>query len=65
MQMLAKAMITVLTAALAVMVVRQIGRNAERAKARVRKGRDSNRDPRVTTLREDPDTGVFHPVDRD
>ena len=63
--MLAKAMITVLTAALAVMVVRQIGQNAERAKAKVQKDRAADREPRVTTLHEDPDTGVFHPVDRD
>ena len=63
--MLAKVMITVLTAALAVMVVRQIGQNAERAKAKVRKGRAANRGHRVTTLKEDPETGVFRPVDHD
>ncbi len=62
--MLAKVLTTVLTAALAVMVVRQIGQKAEQAKARVRKDRNSAAKPSVT-LREDPETGVFRPVDND
>ena len=61
--MFAKVLTTVLTAALAVMVVRHFGQKAEKAK--VRKNSRTDADARVTNLREDPDTGVFRPVDRD
>jgi hypothetical protein len=63
--MLAKVLTTVLTAALAVMVVRHIGQRVEKSKAKVRTNKRADETSRVTTLREDPETGVFRPVDRD
>ena len=63
--MLVKVLTTVLTAGLAFMVLRHIGQKVEASKAKVRKDAAADKNSRVTTLREDPDTGVFHPVDRD
>ena len=62
--MLAKVLTATLTAALAFVVARQIKQYTERAKARVRTQKARSND-RVVTLREDPETGVFRPVDRD
>lgn len=63
--MLLKVLTTVLTAGLALMVLRHIGQKVEASKAKVRKAAESDGNSRVTTLREDPETGVFRPVDRD
>ena len=62
--MFAKILTAGLTAALAFMVARQIKQHTDKAKEKVRTPRSDPAD-RVVTLREDPETGVFRPSDRD
>ncbi|MGI9463517.1 MAG: hypothetical protein ACR2OM_06235 [Aestuariivirgaceae bacterium] len=62
--MLAKVLMATLTAALAFMVARQLKQRSDKAKAHLNTKREQSRD-RVVTLREDPDTGVFRPADKD
>ena len=62
--MLAKVLTATLTAVLAYMAVRQLKQHADKAKERVRADQKQRRE-KIVTLREDPETGIFRPSDRD
>ena len=62
--MLAKILTAALTAGLAFVVARQIKQYSDNAKERV-KTRKPGTGEQVVNLREDPETGVFRPSDKD
>jgi hypothetical protein len=49
--------------AIALFVIRQIMEHAERAKARVKAETKGKSSSRITTLEQDPETGVYRPKD--